>query len=71
MGKVLSSFSVTAEADGYVLHMEDDDGDTVEYSATLEQLDEITTAIEETLEMDDEDELAMDDDGEMLADEDD
>lgn len=62
MPKVLSQFSITQEADGYVLHIEDDDGDTAEYSATVEQLDEITIAIED-LEMVDEDDPSLIDDG--------
>ena len=41
MAKVLSSFSITAEADGYVLYLEDEDGETTEFSATLDQLDEL------------------------------
>lgn len=65
MAKTLGQFSITSEADGYVLHLEDEDGETVEYSATLEQLDEITEAIEDQLEMeDDADELPLDDDDE-------
>jgi hypothetical protein len=65
MAKVLGQFSITSEADGYVLHLEDEDGETMEFSATLEQLDEITEAIEDQLEMaDDADELPLDDDDE-------
>ncbi|SOB87285.1 hypothetical protein SAMN06297144_2413 [Sphingomonas guangdongensis] len=71
MAKVLGSFSITSEADGYVLHLEDEDGETLEFSATLEQLDEITEAIEDQLELEDEaDELPLDeDDEEELPDE--
>jgi hypothetical protein len=68
MAKVLGSFSITQEADGYLLHMEDDDGETVEYSATFEQLDLISEAIEEQLDMDEEDALGIDDDGEEAKD---
>jgi hypothetical protein len=65
MAKVLGQFSITSEADGYVLHLEDEDGETMEFTATLEQLDEITEAIEDQLEMaDDADELPLDDDDE-------
>ena len=46
MSKVLGQFSITREADGYVLHLEDDDGETVEYSATVDQLDEIIKKLE-------------------------
>lgn len=68
MAKTLGGFSITAEADGYVLHMEDEDGETVEYAATLEQLDEITMAIEEQLELDEDDTLDLDEDEEAAVD---
>ena len=70
MSKVLGQFSITREADGYVLHLEDDDGETMEYSATVDQLDEITMAIED-LEVVDEDDPALlgEDDAELGADE--
>ena len=64
MAKVLGHFSITAEADGYLLHMEDEDGETVEYSATFEQLDLISEAIEEQLDADEEDALGVDEDAE-------
>ena len=60
MAKTLGHFSITPDADGYILHMEDDDGETVEYSATLEQLDLITESIEEQLEMEEEEGLEAD-----------
>lgn len=58
MSKILGQFSITREADGFVLHLEDDDGETVEYSATVDQVDEITMAIED-LEVIDEDDPAL------------
>lgn len=72
MPKLLSQFSITAEADGYVLHLEDEDGETTEFTATVDQLDEITMAIED-LDVVDEDEagLLADDEGELSADDDD
>jgi hypothetical protein len=70
MAKILGQFSITQEADGYILHMEDDDGETVEYSATLEQLDLITEAIEDQLEMDEADALSIDDEDDEVVDED-
>lgn len=62
VSKVLGQFSVTREADGYVLHLEDDDGDTVEYSATVDQLDEITMAIEDLEVVDEDDPVLLGDD---------
>jgi hypothetical protein len=70
MSKTLSTFSITQEADGYVLHLEDDDGETTEFSATFEQLDLISEAIEEQLDLDEEDALGVDDEEEPLDDDD-
>jgi hypothetical protein len=69
MAKVLGHFSITQEADGYLLHMEDEDGDTVEYSASFEQLDLISEAIDETLDADEEDALGVDEDEEVKEEE--
>lgn len=68
MPKVLSQFSITAEADGYVLHLEDDDGETMEFTATVDQLDEISMAIED-LDVVDEDDASLlaDDEDELDA----
>jgi len=67
MAKVLGSFSITQEADGYILHIEDDDGDTVEYSASVEQLDLMSEAITDQLEFDEDDALAIEDDEDEVA----
>lgn len=64
MAKVLGQFSITQESDGYILHIEDDDGETVEYAASFEQLDLISETIEEQLEMDEDDTLVAKDDDE-------
>ncbi|MHA6722967.1 hypothetical protein [Sphingomonas sp. RS2018] len=68
MAKTLGQLSITQEADGYILHIEDEDGETVEYSATVDQIDDIAEAIEDILEMEDEDPLAaVDDEDERAA----
>jgi hypothetical protein len=68
MSKTLGQFSITREADGYVLHLEDDDGETVEYSATVDQLDEITMAIEDLEAVDEDDpSLLTEDEDEVRA----
>lgn len=54
MAKALSRFTITMADDGYMLHIEDEDGETLEISATYEQLDLIAEAIEEQLEIDEE-----------------
>ncbi len=70
MAKTLGNFSITAEADGYILHMEDDDGETVEYAASFDQLDLISEAIEDVLDDDEEDALGVDEDEDPVAKED-
>jgi hypothetical protein len=71
MAKVLGQFSITQEADGYILHMEDDDGETVEYKTSFEQLDLVAEAIEEQLDADEEDALGIDEDEKVAATDDD
>jgi len=63
MARTLAQFSITPDSDGdYTLHLEDDDGETLEFTASFEQLDLITEAIEEVLDDDEEDALGVDDD---------
>lgn len=63
MARTLAQFSITPDSDGdYTLHLEDDDGETLEFTASFEQLDLITEAIEEVLDEDEEDALGADDD---------
>ena len=66
MAAVLATFTIEPAEDGYVLHIEDDDGQTLEFQATAEQLDLIAEAINEHLEDDfeDIDELDGDEDEE-------
>lgn len=65
MARTLAQFSITPDSDGdYTLHLEDDDGETLEFTASFEQLDLITEAIEEVLDEDEEDALTADDDDE-------
>ena len=71
MPKLLSQFSITAEADGYVLHLEDEDGETTEFTATVDQLDEITMAIEDLDVVDEDDASLLSDDDDDLSDADD
>lgn len=63
MARTLAQFSITPDSDGdYTLHLEDDDGETLEFTASFEQLDLIVEAIEEVIEGEEEDALAGDDD---------
>ena len=60
MAKALSRFTIEPAGDGYALHIEDEDGETLELSATPEQLDLIAESIEEHLDTDVEDIDAVD-----------
>lgn len=71
MAKVLTHFSITQEAEGYLLHLEDEDGDEIEMSASYEQLDLIVEAIGEQLDSDEEDALAVDEEDADETDDDD
>ena len=61
--RTLAQFTITTDAEGdYVLHLDDEDGETMEFTASYEQLDLIVEAIEEQLDNDEEDMLGVDDD---------
>ena len=60
----LSKFEFKKADDGYVLHIEDDSGDKIELTATLEQMDVISDALIEILEADDSAEESGDDEDE-------
>ncbi len=65
MARTLAQFSITADGDGdYTLHLEDDDGETLEFTASEEQLDLIVEAIEEVAEIEEDDLLDGDDEDE-------
>ncbi len=55
MAKALSRFTIEPAGEGYTLHIEDEDGETLELTATVEQLDLIAESIEDHLEGDVED----------------
>jgi hypothetical protein len=59
MAKTLSQFTISPEGENYVLHVETDDGETLDISATYEQLDLISEAIDERLDEDEETALAV------------
>ena len=56
MAKTLSRFTIEPKGEDYLLLIEDEDGETMEISATLEQLDLLGEDIDELLEKDDADE---------------
>ena len=53
--KALTSFRIEKDGDGYSLHIEDDAGETIEFTATEDQLDLISEALDELLDGDDAD----------------
>lgn len=61
MAKALASFTASPTGDGYLLMIEDEDGDTFELTATFEQLDLIAEAVDQQLNGDEEDALGVDD----------
>lgn len=70
MARTLAQFSITPDGNGdYTLHLEDEDGETLEFAASFEQLDLIVEAIEEQLDSDEEDMLGVDEDEEEAEEE--
>ena len=65
MARALSQFTVTPDGEGdYVLSLEDDDGETFDFTASYEQLDLVVEAIEELLDTDEDDALGVDEENE-------
>ena len=70
MARTLAQFTVTPDGNGdYVLSLEDEDGETTDFTASFDQLDLITEAIDDVLDDDEDDVLAVDDDEEEPAEE--
>jgi hypothetical protein len=51
--KALAKFTISEEGDDFRLHIEDDGGETLELTATAEQLDLIAETIDQLLGSDD------------------
>ncbi len=69
MARTLSQFTITPNGEGdYVLSLEDDDGETLDFTASYEQLDLIVEAIEDLLDTDEEDALGVDEENEAVED---
>lgn len=62
MAKTLAGFTVSRASEDYIITIEDDAGDTQEYTATYDQLDLIADTVGETLDSDEEDALEVDGD---------
>ncbi|WP_426167730.1 hypothetical protein [Sandarakinorhabdus sp. DWP1-3-1] len=64
MERTISHFTINREDENYILHFEDDNGETVELTASFDQLDLIAEAIDTALDQDEEAELGEDDEEE-------
>lgn len=69
--KALAKFTITEDGDAYRLHIEDDGGDTLELTATADQLDLIAEAVDELLGDDDARDAVEGDDDDEAEDEED
>ncbi len=67
MAKTLERFSIARAADGFLLTIEDDGGDTLELTATFDQIDLITEELERALEEDDDPAMLDEDDADETA----
>lgn len=65
MERTISQFTINRSEDNYILHFEDEDGETVELTASFDQLDLIAEAIDSALDRDEEAQLGEDGDAEM------
>lgn len=64
MAKALSRFTIERDGDDYLIHIEDEDGDTLELTASFEQLDLISESLEEHLAFDSDDPDLLDEEEE-------
>jgi hypothetical protein len=63
MAKALTQFTITPDGKGdYLLNLEDEEGESLDMTATYEQLDLIVEAIQEQLDSDEDEVLGVDDD---------
>jgi hypothetical protein len=68
MAKVLERFTIARAADGYLITIEDDGGDTLELTATFDQLDLISEELDAALDEDADDMTEIDEDEPDVAD---
>ncbi len=62
MARIVSTFTVTPDGNGdYLINIEDDDGETIDLTASYEQLDLMSDAISDVLDSDEEEALGVDD----------
>ncbi|WP_375396268.1 hypothetical protein [uncultured Sphingomonas sp.] len=61
MAKALDTLTITPAREGYLIQIDDEEGDTFEFTASFEQLDLISEEIDRQLNADEEDALGADD----------
>lgn len=59
----LAKFSISVREEDFVLHLEDDTGQAVDFAASPEQLDAVIDALDELLSENEEELFEVDDDG--------
>ena len=59
----LAKFSITVRETDFVLHLEDDAGEALDFAASPEQLDTVIDALDELLSENEEDAFEVEDDG--------
>jgi hypothetical protein len=70
MARTLAQFTIIPDGNGdYLLNFEDEDGESVDVTASYEQLDLIIEAVQEQLDSDEEDALEVDDEANQAPDE--
>ncbi|MGN6375957.1 MAG: hypothetical protein ACTHMG_10410 [Sphingomonas sp.] len=62
MAKALETFTITPSTEGYLLHIEDEEGEVTELTANYDQLDLIAEELDGVLDADEEGELEVDED---------
>jgi hypothetical protein len=58
----LAKFSISVRDEDFVLHLQDDAGESMDFSASPDQLDAIIDALDQLLSDDEEDIFGLDDD---------
>lgn len=58
----LAKFSISVREEDFVLHLEDDAGEAMDFAASPEQLDAVIDALDELLSENEEDIYAVEDD---------
>ncbi len=71
MARILERFTIARAADGYLITIEDDGGDTLELTATFDQLDLISEELDAALDEDADDMTEIDEDAPEAAADDD